>query len=123
MKSTAFRGLGELERDVQYRITAAEKIPTEFRDKVHLDPEGFGWVLLTDRFNRYVTSDLLRKLSESESGLVYKSTRNVGKLHPFFVAYEVRRLIINGRTTINTFCDVRVPIRLNRGHEPYTYCD
>lgn len=54
--STGFRKLGCLELKDLQRITEVKKITTWFGEKVRLELEGFGWILLPEVFN-WVMSD------------------------------------------------------------------
>lgn len=79
LESTEFRRLDDLEKDVRYRILEAEKFPTRFGEKVRPELEGFVRVLLPERFNRVMTREELG--CWGESGLIYKGSRNLRKLH------------------------------------------
>lgn len=53
LESTGFRNLGHLKQYVFYH--GAENIPTLFGEKVRLDFEDFGRILLPERFKHIVT--------------------------------------------------------------------
>lgn len=74
MESFGFRKLGDLQLEHPYRITVAEKITTQFREKVRLELESLGRVLLPEIFNRTVTQEVLRELNKRESSLLWETT-------------------------------------------------
>lgn len=62
--NNGFRKLGDLELEQLYRITEDKKITTRSGEKVCLDLEGFGRVLLTERLKRIVTKEILQERSD-----------------------------------------------------------
>lgn len=66
---------------------AARNNPMWFGEKVLLESESFGRVVLSERFNMVVTDKVLiiENLYKEERGLFYKGTRDVGKHHPTYM--------------------------------------